>query len=189
MNKTISVFLLLLSFSFLACKKKAEVPENYNGATYFSIKDFVKDQWNTFHGQPIAIQQVTALNGKTDTILSSALTMQWSPLFKLFFATDISDKKFLNQYNFSSFEDEATTSRSYEYVAKNEELYTQKLQINTDLFTNKVRSIFIETRESTFWNVKTQKLLYSPMHVIHIQEHNDPLMGKQKDLVIDYKFM
>jgi hypothetical protein len=186
-------FLLFASItiSIMSCKKKEAVNANHDlsKGTYFSIKDFTKDQWKTFHGQPFVINQHITLNGKTDSVLVSALNMKWSQVFKIFFETDISDPKFLEKYEFSMFEESTTQTRTFTYTARDPELFTQKLQIAADEYNNKIRSIYIETQKETFWNKQTQKLLYSPVHVIQIQEHNDPLIGRQKDLVIEYKFM
>jgi len=185
-----SILVFLVVCSLFSCKKKeAQKPVDPNAPTYFSIKDFTKDQWKTYHGQPVMLQQVITLNGKSDTMLVSGLTMKWSNIFETFFETDISDPKFLEQYDFSMFEESATQTRTFSYVAKDPALFTQKLQIAADGFTNKIRNIYIETQKQTFWNTQTKKLLYSPMHVLQIQEHNDPLIGGQKELVIEYKFM
>jgi hypothetical protein len=192
MNRFNSVFLLCVFLAFASSCKKGEEQNtpsaDLSNGTYFSIKDFTKDQWKTFHGQPYVLQQYTTLNGKTDSVMLSALTMKWSAIFKTFFEADISDPKFLNRYDFSMFEEPTTQTRTFTYTAKEPELYTQKLQIAADIEHNKIRNIFIETKKETFWNSETQKLLYSPVHVLQIQQHNDPLIGRQKELVITYKF-
>lgn len=187
---TPSFFIALVLF-LVSCKKreeaKAVVPDQ--GGNYFSIRDFGKDQWKTFHGQPLMLSQHITLNGKTDSTILSALTMKWSPVLKTFFETDISDPKFLDRYEFSMFEESTTQTRTFSYTAKDPSLFTQKLQIAADVYNNKIRNVYIETEKQTFWNTQTKKLLYSPMHVLQIQEHNDPLIGGQKDLTIVYKFM
>lgn len=181
---------VLLSM-LLSCGRKADVPNTdaSNSAGYFSIKDFTKDQWKTFHGKPYVLHQYVTLNGKTDSIMLNALTMKWSLLFKTFFETDISDPKFLDRYDFDMFEEPTTQTRTFTYTAKEPELFTQKLQIAADVYNNKIRNIYIETVKESFWNVQRQKLLYSPVHVIQIQEENDPLIGSTKNLSIAYKFM
>jgi len=192
MPRFVQNMLVLTALLFLfSCKGEEEQKATANPATgtYFSIKDFTKDQWKTFHGQPFMLHQYVTLNGKTDSTILSALTMKWSLVFKTFFETDISDPKFLEQYDFAMFEESTTETRTFTYTAKKPELFTQKLQIAADMYTNKIRNIFIETQKQTFWNTQTQKLFYSPLRVIQIQEHNDPLIGRQKDLVIEYKFM
>jgi hypothetical protein len=188
----LSRLLLMLSCTVLlfSCKKKEEVPVPVpEGGTYFSIRDFTKDQWKTYHGQPILITKLITKDNKTDSATLSALTMRWSEIFKIFFETDISDPRFLNQYEFELFEEETTQTRTFSYTAKDPALFTQKLQLAADVFTNKIRNIYIETQEQDFWKTTTQKLFYSPMRVIQIQKHTDPLIGWQKEVVTQYKFM
>lgn len=193
MNRIYSALLLLMFWTFVSSCQKAEdqkvSPTDLTNGTYFSIKDFTKDQWKTFHGQPYVLHQYITLNGKTDSSIQSALTMKWSAIFKTFFEADISDPKYLEQYDFTMFEEPTTESRTFTYTAKDPALFTKKLQIAADMYNNKIRSIYIETEKQTFWNTQTQKLFYSPVRVIQIQQHNDPLIGMQKDLVIEYKFM
>lgn len=179
----------LLLMSSLACKKKAEPKYDTSKGTYFSIRDFARDQWSTFGGQPFVINQFTTLNGKRDSVLISALELKWSAVFKTFFETDISEPKFLDRYQFDNFLEETTQSRTFSYTAKDPELYTQKLQITIDNFTGKIRNIYIEAQKASFWNKQTKKLLYTPVRVLQIQEHNEPLIGQSKDLIIEYKFL
>lgn len=190
-NDLLVMVLGALLILLAACQQK-EAPmtvNKSNTSTYFSVIDFTKDQWSTFRGQPYVIHQYSTVNGRTDSAILSALTMKWSSIFKAFFASDIGDPKFLNQYDFSMFEEPTTAARTFTYTAKNPELFTQKLQILADYYNNKIRSIYIETQKQDFWSTTTQKLYYSPVRVIQIQEHKDPLIGSQKDRVLEYKFM
>lgn len=192
--KSIFVALLcgIVMLCLASCQKKTQtdspVPDTSKG-TYFSVIDFTKDQWQTFKGQPYVIKQYSEFNGKKDSVMLSALTMKWSAIFQTFFATDISDPKFLDQYDFSMFEEPTTEARTFTYTAKNPELFTQKLQILADYYNNKIRSIYIETQKQDFWSTTTQKLYYAPVKTILIQEHKDPLIGSQKEMVLEYKFL
>ncbi|MGC4079358.1 MAG: hypothetical protein QM702_20420 [Rubrivivax sp.] len=185
--------ILLVVFCALmtgSCRKEQPAATTVpNQPVYFSIKDFIRDQWKTFHGQPILLTRYTTLEGRTDSATLSALNMQWSKLFKIFYETDISDPKFLGQYDFETFDEGLTQTRNFIYTARTPELYTQKLQIAADLVTRKIRTIYIETSKQSFWNTRSQKLLYAPMKVLMIHETNDPLIGSVKDLNIEYKFM
>lgn len=169
--------------------KKADPKPEIKGGTYFSIVQFTLDQWNTHHGQPYGMQKMAYMNGKTDSALINAYNLDWGAVFKVFFATDISDPKYLGQYNFSMFEDNATTTRNFFYEAKNDELFTRKFQVSADQFTDKVRSIYIETEKKTRWGTVTQKLLYIPLKVISIQEFEWSGGNKPKELRIEYRFL
>jgi hypothetical protein len=181
---------ILLAIAFFACSKPIEKPKlDTSKGTYFSLYGFVQDQWNTYKGQPFVLNKTVTLNGKTDSSLVAAINVSWGQIFKIFFEADISDPKFLDQYNFSMYEESTTQTRTFSYEAKDPKLYTQKLQIAADLYNDKVRSIYIETQKNTFWNNQSKKLFYSPVHILQIQEHNNPLLGRSKDLVILYRFL
>jgi hypothetical protein len=183
--------LLVITLLFFSCKKKSEtqVVDTSRG-TYFSIKGFIRDQWETFSGQPYLLNRFTTIDGKVvDSTLISGMKLEWSTLFKTFFETDISDPKFLEKYQFENFLEDATQTRTFSYTAINPELFTQKLQLTIDNYTGKIRNIYIETQKSSFWSKQSQKLLYTPVRVIQIQEHNEPLIGSNKDKIVEYKFL
>lgn len=164
---------------------KAPAPKG----SYFSIRQFTQDQFHTFGAQPFTIEKKVTLNGKTDSSLVSVLALDWPSILKTFFQSDISDPKFLGQYNFSVFDDDATTSRTYYYEAKTDGLFTRSLQIVTDPFTDKVKSIYIETAKNGRFSQKTQKLFYIPIKTIQIQEFESSFMSEDKNLRIEYRFL
>ncbi len=180
---------MLLSFILLliaSCKKDAHSPTaDTSGGTYFSIIQFADDQFHTFGGQPYTLHKIVTLNGKVDSSLESALTMDWAAVLKPFFASDISDKKYLDRYHFSMFEDDITDTRNFFYEAKDPDLFTKKLQISSDALNNKIQSIYIETEK----NGKVQKLFYKPVKLIQIQEVESSFLGKDKNLKVEYYFM
>jgi hypothetical protein len=185
------VYSLLCTLLF-ACKpeqKHKTATTKKDGATYFSITQFVLDQWNTFHGQPYGMEKVVEIDGKTDSTLLNAYTMDWGPVFKVFFETDISDPKFLDHYRFSMFEDNATTTRNFYYEAIDDDLFTRKLQISADEFSDKIKSVYIETEKKGRSGVVTQKLLYLPMKTISIQEFEWSTGNKPKDMRVVYRFL
>lgn len=190
MFRDFKVVLLLLCVSTgIACKKNTDAKPDLSQGTYFSIKDFARDQWKTFNGQPYLLNQFTTLNGKTDSTSVSAITLKWSAIFNTFFETDISDPKYLDKYDFVNLLEPTTQSRTFSYSAKEPDLFTQKLQITIDNFTGRIRNIYIETQKTSFWNKQTKKLLYTPVRVLQIQEYNEPLIGKGKELIVEYKFL
>lgn len=185
MLRTLPLYLLLLTGLLAGCRKK-ELPMDKPG--YFSIMQFTTDQWDTFSGQPYVLEKRVTLNGKTDTALVSALQVNWGEIFKIFFETEIDRPELADKYDFSMFEENATQSRVFSYTARDPGMFTQKLQITADVYNNKIRNIYIEAARNSFWRKQTRKLLYSPLRVIQIQEHTEPLIGTNKDLLIEYKF-
>ncbi len=183
---------VMLVFILVSCKPKQNdkaVEELAEKGTYFSIKQFIADQWSLYHGQPYGLQKIVYLNGKVDSAMVSAYDLDWAPIFKVFFETDISDKKFLGKYDFSKFADDATMTHNFFYEANDPKLFTRKLQISADNVNNKIRSIYIETQKQGQWSSKTQKLFYMPVKVISIQEYEKTAPNTVKELRIEYRFL
>jgi hypothetical protein len=182
------VFLLMLS----SCQRYGTSKEVVNdGDTYFSIKQYALDQAQMFGGVPHSLYRIVYLDGKVDSTITNLINMDWASIFQVFGASDISPKKFIGQYDFASYEDEATASRGLIYTAKREypHLLTRTLQINIDPSNNKITSIYIETAKKDFWGSTKQKLLYVPLRVIQIQEEQHSLLGKARNLRVDYRFL
>jgi hypothetical protein len=184
-----AAYLVAASLSMAACQRYVARNEIVNDRnTYFSIKQFAADQIHTYGQQPFSMFRINKLNGTTDTTLSNFINMDWAPIFRSFGETDISDKKFLGQYDFSVYDESITGRRILSYTAKNNKLLTRLLQIAADPTNNKITSIYIETAQNDFWGSQSQKLLYVPLRVIQIQKSRHGLLGKAWDLNTEYRF-
>jgi len=175
---------------FSSCKEKEKVNEfdNLKG-NYFSIKQFALDEWNTFSGESFVIVKTVTENGKADSSFTNSDTINWSAIFKTFFETDISDRKFLGQYKFSQFDDDNDGSHDMLYEAIDDDVLTRKLLITLDRYSRKVTGLYVVTlRKSPFHEVM-QKLYYNPLKTIQIQTDDKPLVGKKKFTVVTYDFM
>lgn len=190
-NRQVLAF-ALLAILCVSCKKKEDKSnlDDVKG-NYFSIKQFELDQWNTYSGEPFLILKTVTLNKKTDSSYTNSDTISWAPIFKTFAETDISDRKFLGQYNFNQFDDNQDGTHNFFYQAKEdyEDLFTRKLLITIDQQTNKVKGIYIETYKKYFGGEVTQKLYYAPMKTIQVQTDDRPLLGSKKFTVTEWTFM
>ena len=183
---------VMAAMIFASCKPKSKPvipPVVAEKGTYFSINQFVKDQWNTYLGQPFPLMVVTTRNGKADTAITNAIELDWGSIFKRFFETDISDPKYLGHYDFDMFLDESADTRNFYYEAKDEDLFTRKLQISAMQENNKIHSIYIETERKSGTKDIIQKLFYSPLSVIQVQEFDVLATGDKNQLRIEYFFM
>ena len=182
------LFVVLLAV-FSSCKEKtkAEVDPNIKG-NYFSIKQFALDEWNTYSGESFVIIKSIRHDDKIDSSFTSSDTLYWGEIFKIFFETDISDRKFLGQYKFSQFDQEDGTHNLF-YEALDDDLFTRKLLISIDNYSRKVKGIYIVTQKKSPFHEVLQKLYYSPLKEIQIQTDDKPLIGKKKFEVLTYDFM
>lgn len=187
---TAKLYLAIFSFLLLcSCAKTEPAAEETTGGTYFSIIQYASDQWETYHGQPRSMVKRVYFNGKEDSTLTNALEVDWASIFKVFFETDISDPKYVGQYNFSAFRDEITTTNSFYYEAKEPKLYTRKLQVMADYFTDKIKTIYIEAEKADRLGTKSLKLYYEPMESISIHEVETSKTGQRKELRVVYEFL
>lgn len=189
--KRIAILLLALPLLCLSCIKKEETVQDNkkNAQTYFSIKEFAKDQWNTYNGQPLGILKIATVNGNTDSVYTNAMDMDLGYILKIFLESDIGDPKYVGKYSFSNFADASTSTINYYYEAKDPKLFTQKLHIMVDNVTMVVRSIYIETQKNSSLNTVTRKLFYQPLEVISIQEYETSKVGETKKMIVEYKFI
>lgn len=185
-----AILLLFIIASFFSCKKKIEKDpyENIKG-NYFSIRQFGLDEWNTFQGEGFTIIKTVRVGNKIDSSFTNSDTINWTPILKAFFETDISDRKYLGQYKFTQFDDKADATHNFFYEAQDEDLFTQKLLLTIDMYNSKVKGIYIETVKRDLFNTRTEKLYYAPLKTIQIQTEDKPLFGEKKHTVVQYDFM
>jgi hypothetical protein len=184
--------LLVVVFSIVSfsCKKKAEKDPNADiQGHYFSITQFALDEWNTFSGEPFTLLKTVKTGNKTDSSYTNTDSLDWTPIFKTFFESDISDRKYLGQYTFTQFDDNQDATHNFFYEANDKDIFTQKLLIAIDEYTNKVKGIYIETYKKTFGNEITQKLYYKPLKTIQIQTDERPTLGSKKYTIVQYEFL
>jgi hypothetical protein len=183
------LFIALSAVISSSCKKKIDPYADIKG-NYFSINQYALDQWNTFSGEPFMIIKTIRINdGKPDSLLTNSDTLNWAPIFKVFSETDISNRKYLGQYTFTQFDDNQDETHNFYYVANDKDLFTQKLLLSIDQFTNKVKGIYIETIKKDIEGERTQKLYYAPLKTIQIQTDNIPILGDKKFTVVQYDFL
>jgi hypothetical protein len=190
--KYYAILIALMVLGSSACKKKqVKGPGADIKGHYFSINQFMIDEWNTFSGQPFLIVKAITKNGKTDSSYTNSDTLNWAPIVKTFAETDISDPKYLGQYDFNQFDDNADGTHNFFYEAKpeNDDLFTRKLLLTIDAYTTKVNGIYIETEKKTVFDDCVQKLYYAPLKIIQIQTEDKPLVGSSTHTVVEYDFI
>ncbi len=184
------VLIAVFAILFSSCKDKKE-KEDFSDikGNYFSIDQFIRDEWNTFHGEGFTIIKTVRKDNKTDSSYTTSDTLNWGNIFKVFHETEISDRKFLGKYKFTQFDDNADDTHNFFYEAEDEELFTQKLLITISQENAKVKGIYIETSKKTIWGNTIQKLYYNPLKTIQIQTDYKPMIGSKEFTVVQYDFM
>lgn len=192
MIKNLAILLcsLVLLTAASSCKDNKANDEFANeSGSYFSIRQYALDQWNTFSGEPFVILKTERVNnGRWDSSFTNSDTLNWGDIFKVFFETEISDRKFLGKYKFTQFDDDQDDTHNFFYEALEDDLYTRKLLITIDGYNQMVKGIYIEANKESLLGSKMVKLYYKPLQRIQIQTIESPLLGEKKHTVTEYDF-
>jgi hypothetical protein len=190
--RNLSILVIAITSIQYASCKKAETKDDYADVkgNYFSINQFILDEWNNYQGMPfVIIKTIRVDKGRTDSSYTNSDTINWAPIFYTFSATDISDRKNLGLYNFNQFDDDQDETHNFFYMAKEADQFTQKLLITINQINLKVKGIYIETFKKTVWSEVTQKLYYKPLQEIQIQTDTKQLFGDRKHTVQQWEFL
>ena len=186
------IFYLLPALLFVSgCQwfdKDRLQPPDSNGDTYYSIKGFLDDQWHFLEGQPIVLLRVATFNGQSDSSFVRLDSALWKEIRKQFDASDIGETRFLGQYDFSMYQENALNQIVLTYTAKNPDLLTRKLDIGMDNVNHRIQTVYIETRTGNRTYEKNRKLTYIPRQVISIQAFEKSVISKPENMRVAYYF-
>lgn len=177
---TMSLFLLAT-----ACRQEQkQIPVKPAGPTYFSVQQFILDQFDLFRDQPFVFIKVASMGSSADTSFAAADTMDWASVLQPFANADISDTAMLGKYRYSEFDEPLTQQHILLYEARQPELSTRKLMIAADQETGRIYSIYMDVNLP---GGATERLFYAPLKLIQIQRfsvHN----GRPQNLRVEYFF-
>lgn len=176
--------LFLIHFS---CNTKKE-NDSEEKEGYFSVSQFLDDQWKNREGIPYLLLKVTNFNGIIDSSYVGLDSIIWKEIRQPFDAADISDPEWIGRYHFSHYDEDVLNLAMFSYEAASDKLWVQKTDIGYDQTNNRIKTIYIETQKKNFVNLEKQKLLYIPDETIQIQTYQKTLISKAKDLKITYYF-
>lgn len=157
--------------------------------TYFSIKQYFNDQWNTRRNNPYTLLRIARTGtGRPDSSYVGLDSPLWFSLRAYFDAADIGGKQFLGQYKFDMFTDEQMEVTHLHYEALSPQLFLQKMDITADMFSNLVKSVYMETRREQEGSTTSQKLQYIPDRIFQIQEFEKKEGAAAKNTLLEYRF-
>jgi len=197
-----SALLCICCLSLFACKgkQKSEPKETEKtmlpvvkqvidtSETYFSIRQYFDDQWQTRSSNPYTLLKIQVIDGKRDSSFVQMTPELWASIRAPFDAADISDTRYLSYYQFSAFDEDATmTSHNY-YETLAPELFLRKMDIAADVNSQLVKSVYLETQRSIDGHDITGKLQYIPDRIVQIQTF-EKIPGKPaKNTLLEYRF-
>ncbi len=190
---TFPLFLLIafMAVLFSSCKEDSNT-EDFSDikGNYFSVRQYALDQWNTFYGEPFLIVKTVRVNdGPYDSSYTTSDTLNWGKIFEEFFKTEISDRKYLGKYKFTQFDDKQDDTHNFFYEALEEDLYTRQLLISINMYTKKVKGIYIKAAGNSGMDDREVKLYYKPMKRIQVQVTETPTFGEKVHTVSEWEFI
>ena len=160
------------------------------GIGYFSVNQYMYDQWRQHNGNGFSILKTVRHDGKTDSTYTNSEKLDWSELVAVFQETDISDKEMLGHYKFTQYEDQEDNTVNFFYQAIDDYLFTRKLLISADPRTSHIKAIYIETfNHSMIFGDEDQKLFYASDKIVQIQKSKVPVFGKKTSSFVQYEFI
>jgi hypothetical protein len=156
--------------------------------THISIVAYLHYQWQMKKEDPYTIMKITIQDGKRDSALIPLDSNLWVTMTTPFYASDISDKKYLGWFRVSTYSEDVTETNHLNYAAVSPDTFTQQVDLAVNPVSNNIKMVYIETARKTEGKTITQKLQYRPDDIIQIvefvKEKDKPGVTKR----IDYKF-
>lgn len=184
---SLGLWLLLLSGCKYFKKSTYEPPEEEQ-ETYFSVSEFLDDQWKLLAGQPYMLLKVTNFNGSKDSSMVLLDSTLWQQIREPFDAADIGKVQFLEQYRFTTYKENVLNAIYINYEALYKDLYTRRLNVGMDNYNYKIQSIYIEAEKRNRTYTSIRKLTYIPQKSIRIQGFEKSIISKPEEMNVVYYF-
>jgi hypothetical protein len=156
--------------------------------TYFSIRDYLNEQWNLKKDNPYTLLKIVIANGKRDSAFVPFDSANWFAIMKPFYIADIGDKKYLGWYRFDSFEDEAAEEMHIHYEAIAPDTIMRKMDIAANRYSGMVNLVYMETRQKANNEIITRKMTYKRDDFIQVVESEKEEGKPAVQRVIEHRF-
>lgn len=182
------IALIGTSIVFLSCNSDTNTPDESLENGLINLKEVFDDQWRIKKDQPFVLLKTITYDDKVDSSFVNQDSVLFYQLSDYFIKADISNPDFISQYDYSESYDNASGMVFLHYIAKDPKSYTQKLELTMDRFTSKLLNVYVETQHNSFFNDKSQKLLYSADKGFFIQEYEKRIFSDPKKTVLNYYY-
>ncbi len=170
-----------------ACGSREKVAAVY---PYFSIRDFMFDQFTRYRDVPVTFEEKHTENGDSAKVTyGSFYQLETGDILRTFAESDISDSLLKAQYEYEWVVDTATSTATLMYKAKSPAMLTQKLDIALRMRDSRIKSVYIEKHKKSFWKTTDEKLWYSVGKNVSIQRRSQPLIGTTREELIELGFL
>jgi len=183
--------LLFTSIFFLACKStttdnNAAVAGSDSTETYFSIRQFLNNQWTLLKVEPIVFLKIVEEDGKIDSTYVPLDSALFESISAPFIAGDISNPEFVGKYKYSASEDRSMDMIFLQYDALDETLICRNLLISASAESGRIATVYMETQHSSFWSTTIHKMTFTKTDAIVIREFSKSFMMSPDEKITSY---
>ena len=176
--KNISLFLCCILF--IACNKEGK----YDGDSMINYPDMeliLKENLESYQKAPYTFKLITLENGKKDSSFLKASEVVWKELTAPFLKANLYQKKLDKHYDINVFTDTLYGKMTMLLTSIDPKAITSKMSITAKSGSNKIMTVYAETRDAGFLTTKEYKLLYVVGKTLQIQEATKyPFMDVKK---------
>lgn len=155
---------------------------------FISLKDIFDDQWKIKKDQPYVLLKTIKYNDTVDSSFVDQDSTLFHQLAAYFTKADISNPDYVPLYNYSESYDNESGMVFLHYIAKDPNAFTQKMELTMDRYTSTLMNVYVETNHKSFFNHKSQKLLYSTEKGFFIQEYENRIFSDPKSTVLNFYY-
>lgn len=183
-------FIALVGISLVcfSCKNDTSTPDENLDSGFINIKEVFDDQWRLKKDQPFVLLKTITYDDQVDSSYVNQDSTLFHQLSEYFIKADISNPDFKDQYEYSESYDNTSGMVFLHYIAKDPKAFTQKMELTMDRFTSKLLMVYVETQHHSFFNNKSQKLLYSVDKGFFIQEQEKRIFSDPKKTILNYYY-
>ncbi len=178
----------LFSTLLISCVNSGD----YQGDSMMNYPDMnliVKDYLSEYEKSPHTFLKLDIRNGKKDSSYVKANDINWKEIHSFFNKANLYQKKLDKQYTITVISDTINPIMTLLYTSINPRNYTQKLSINAENIDNKIKSIYLETKDNGFFFSEERKVLYVVGRTLQIQNTTKKPFSASSKIITQYNFL
>jgi hypothetical protein len=156
---------------------------------YPDLNLIVKDYLLEYEKLPNTFLKLHIENGHKDSTYVQATDIDWKEINSCFAKANLYQKKLDKQYLITVMSDTLNPIMTLLYTSINPKNLTQKLSINAENIDNKIKSIYLETKDEGFFFSEEKKILYVVGRTLQIQEFSKKPFASAKKKITQYVFL
>ena len=184
MNSKISIPILILCLSILACQKGTR-DVSILPSSFFDLKEFFMEEEETLSGKIKKLHKEIRINGKLEEQRLDSFDLKKE--LAIFIAADINRPAWLDQYQVDSLRDNRNVLTAISYKALKNNLKTKELKVSYE--AGIVSEIYVKKAISAMAASSFQELTYYKGKGYKNRNEQSMIFSKANTIQLDVKFL